>query len=648
MRQLENESPIVLSDTMLGIWSSMGPHFHSKYEIDNDGGREKFIYWLLSASDCQFPGIKAEIQFELLNSLHRCTMVDGGIPLTRMLEIIYKFRNDICFDGTGDVLKRQIWEWFIAGGFRDYDLPTCFPTLEGGDIYKVFSFQGSDDLIPTPILAKFLHSLFSGVSIQEDNPKKIVDWFYSVGLSIVEHIQNPFGKEVLSILRAWNELFRPSNGFPIWWDLLYKLNNQLNFTDEDENINVAPEIKKWWLEFGSLKYSKVDKALGGSLDRFDEIVFAVNKLTPRKKDEISLIGYPKGGFGLGEDMRLLNESLSLAGLKVSLYSKKDPVPGRESIDVMSTELSRSNGLGETIFYVMPAFDTQALFFEYGRDFFSGGKRIGFWQWELSEFPREAVYAFNLVDEIWCHSLHSLSAFEGIASDKKIIRVPLPVSVPNILCEENPGKILPTIFTFFSSFDGSSGIARKNPLAVIDSFQRAFPRAEKDVRLILKVMRQKNTSLWRECLSRISIDSRILIIDESLDRSEYYKLLRGADAVISLHRAEGFGRLMAEAMAYGIPVIASNYSGNLDYMNSENSWLVPGDVIPVLKGDYPFHDGKKWFSVDIGEAAKMMRECRESSTLRSQKGLLAKIKIEQEYSPIACSKFYQSILDSKNG
>ena len=128
----------------------------------------------------------------------------------------------------------------------------------------------------------------------------------------------------------------------------------------------------------------------------------------------------------------------------------------------------------------------------------------------------------------------------------------------------------------------------------------------------------------------------------MDRARYYELLKICDVVISLHRAEGFGRLMAEAMGLGVPVIATAYSGNMDFMTGDNSWLVSGDMVPVFAGDYAFHSGQLWMEPDIAIAARALRDCAENQTVRETKVLAARRTIER-YSPYQCGLVYKRLL-----
>lgn len=401
-----------------------------------------------------------------------------------------------------------------------------------------------------------------------------------------------------------------------------------------ENVLLSAEMS--WADAGPLDLI-MPSSLAGEERQSSEVL---NKSSAKN---ISLVGYPRGEFGLGEDIRLLRNSLQTAGIEPNVIKAPWQIIARQTINEQAEEADVADFDSDVMVYVMPAFDTLTLLNKVGPRAFSARRKIGYWQWELDRFPEPAKIAFDLIDEIWCHSEHSAKAFRS-ATDKPVTKVPLPVLVPEI--REVPRSTFgmdDDNFIIFTSFDGASSISRKNPMGVILAFQQAFPRKEfPHARLIVKAMNTIDDALWRDCLRKAAIDHRIEILNKVLDRSEYYELLRCCDAVLSLHRAEGFGRLMAEAMAIGIPVIATAYSGNLDFMIEENSWLVSGELSPLIPGDYPFHQGQEWMEPDVAKAAEALRDCYDNPDKRARLVANAKVTIER-YSPANCGKLYAELL-----
>jgi glycosyltransferase involved in cell wall biosynthesis len=278
-------------------------------------------------------------------------------------------------------------------------------------------------------------------------------------------------------------------------------------------------------------------------------------------------------------------------------------------------------------FCLPGFDTVSrIFLSWGGDYFKDHYNIGWWPWELSVWPSAWKEAFSLMDEIWAGSEFSRHMYQQSTSLPTEL-MPLAVSVDRgHSLRRNHFQLPKHSFLFLFVFDFNSHLARKNPQAVIDAFKRAFRQNEHGAGLVLKVMNPKeNNKEWLAFLAMCKQDNRIHLIHETLDRPDILGLIECCDAYVSLHRCEGFGRTLAEAMCYGKPVIATNYSGNADFMASELSYPVKFTLIPLKKGEYHFiedTDQAVWAEPDIGHAAQQMQKA-----FRSAKNvtLAAKIK-----------------------
>jgi glycosyltransferase involved in cell wall biosynthesis len=149
--------------------------------------------------------------------------------------------------------------------------------------------------------------------------------------------------------------------------------------------------------------------------------------------------------------------------------------------------------------------------------------------------------------------------------------------------------------------------------VIAAFRKAYKANDKSVNLVLKVMNAKESDLrWQKFLKLCEKDDRIWLITETMDRPDVLGLVESCDAYVSLHRAEGFGRTLAEAMMYGKPVIATGYSGNADFMHPEWSFTVSHEIVPLLAGEYPFvEDADKavWAEPSVDDAARQFKQAR---------------------------------------
>ncbi|MEI7685509.1 MAG: glycosyltransferase family 4 protein [Planctomycetota bacterium] len=235
----------------------------------------------------------------------------------------------------------------------------------------------------------------------------------------------------------------------------------------------------------------------------------------------------------------------------------------------------------------------------------GVYRIGYWYWELETAPAAWARQSDWLDEIWAPT-----RFIGDAL-RRIMTIPvidmLPGLAPPSVAKLSRAQLgLPEDrFLFLFAFDMSSTGERKNPEAVVAAFQRAF-EPDAPVALAIKIRRGWEEPQRTAALHAAAQLGRIIILDESLPEDAYFGLLNCCDAYISLHRSEGLGMTLAEAMALGKPTIATRYSGNLDFMNDDNSLLVAATMTSLRTRTRSYPRGARWAEPSIEDAAAKMR------------------------------------------
>jgi len=253
----------------------------------------------------------------------------------------------------------------------------------------------------------------------------------------------------------------------------------------------------------------------------------------------------------------------------------------------------------------------------GAAVFEGYRNIGWWPWELAVFPKAwRPYAFELVDEVWASSQFLYEMYQQ-ATDKPVKLVPLAVSVERMKPYPRSHYGLPEgKFLFLYIFDFNSSVARKNPMAAVQAFKQAFVPTDNSVGLVFKTMNTKpNNPAWISFLKECQADRRIQIITETFDRPAVLGLINTCDAYVSLHRAEGFGRTIAEAICLGKPVVATKYSGNVDYMEAKGSLLVEVDMIEIGHAEYQWsepEDQQQWADANVTIAAEKMIESKNKT------------------------------------
>ena len=216
--------------------------------------------------------------------------------------------------------------------------------------------------------------------------------------------------------------------------------------------------------------------------------------------------------------------------------------------------------------------------------------------------------FLFPDEIWTPSVFNSKAIEK-KSKVPVNTIPYGISVDyDDRLDRNYFGLQQDKFIFFVAYDFNSGAMRKNPYGAVESYKRAFNKSD-DTILLLKIGNGKKEEIDK-LKDSLSDRDDIIFFEKSLSKIEFNSLLRSCDVFVSLHRSEGFGLVPAEAMYLGIPSIATGYSANLDFMDSENSCLVDYDLIPVEDNVIylPLFEGKlipKWADPNIEQASEYM-------------------------------------------
>lgn len=325
---------------------------------------------------------------------------------------------------------------------------------------------------------------------------------------------------------------------------------------------------------------------------------------------VLLVGHPYLISGRGEDVRTAAAALDTQSIPFQLRNTYDG--GVENQPKLANfpffdRLSRDARYRANLF-MLNADEMLPARAHLGAELFAGSYNIGCWAWELSQFPDAWLPALEVVDEIWAPSRFIQQAIAERTA-KPVIRMPLAVEPQESRLPRAHFGLPDDRFLFLFFFDFSSFVARKNPWAVIEAFERAFPETEREhLGLVIKLNgAQLRPDDYLAFLEHASIRRPgVYLIDQVLSDPEIRGLMQGCDAFVSLHRAEGFGRGPAEAMYFGKPVIVTGYSGNLDFCSDLDCCLVDHTLVPVREGEYPFGKGQLWAEADVDQASWFMR------------------------------------------
>lgn len=334
--------------------------------------------------------------------------------------------------------------------------------------------------------------------------------------------------------------------------------------------------------------------------------------------DCQVIGPLDRASGLGQSARLLLEGLTHLPIKVEgfSFSLGNPQP----LGVHNRQfLDRPRPARTHIFHLNP--DQLPLALTQMPDMFEGARKVGMFYWELDKPAPGDQLALNLVDEIWVATEFCASIYRGFGKPVHVVGLPIPEPAP--LGEEERRRLVrpylpekPGIRTILAMYDSLSWIERKNPRMAVDVFRRAFP-GRPDVQLVLKthnlerIADPRQRQIWAHVQEQALNDPRIIIIDQTMAPDALGALIASADVFLSLHRSEGLGLGLIEAMQRNVPVVATDYSGNRDFCLPDSSWPVAYDLVPVSPGDYAYADGRsRWAEPSAEHAVQQLRSALE--------------------------------------
>jgi glycosyltransferase involved in cell wall biosynthesis len=319
---------------------------------------------------------------------------------------------------------------------------------------------------------------------------------------------------------------------------------------------------------------------------------------------VNVAGYLRTGLGVGEAARLYVAALEAAQVPVRTETADPDLPQAKRTGFQDRRPAVEYPVN--LVCVNP-FELPDFARRIGAAFFEDRITIGHWAWEASTVPDAWDEAFALVDEIWTNSGYVTNVLAS-ASPVPVVTLPQPVLPPRV-AEHAPELGLPHAFTFLFTFDFYSTTRRKNPIGLVRAYQRAFGPDE-GAQLVIKTFNgDARPESMRRLQSAIGDRPDVHLVDRFLPPEEKNALLARSDCYVSLHRAEGFGLSLAEAMLLGKPVVATGYSGNLQFMTPANSWLVGYELTRVGEGSSIYPADAEWADPDLDHAAALLREVR---------------------------------------
>lgn len=366
-------------------------------------------------------------------------------------------------------------------------------------------------------------------------------------------------------------------------------------------------------------------------------------------DDLVLVGHPFSAIGMAEHVRSAWRAFRAAGATpglIDIYGMdrhKDPDFEREFAGRIVPRLSEHTNLfcinADEVEQAMGVLEHQGSGPAFGKAY-----NIIYPAWELAKYPAPWAKILDRFDEVWAPSRFIEDAVRAVTT-RPVVHMPLSVelTISSFLGRRHFG-IPENAFVCLFFFDFSSYAERKNPFAMLEAFEKlAARRPHAPLHAVVKYKGGDDGNPARKELERRirAMGGQIQAITRQLSDNEIKNLVRCCDAFVSLHRSEGFGRGPAEAMAMGRAAVATNYSGNLDFMTPQTSRLVDAKLIPVAEGAYLFGEGQVWADPSVDHAADLIEALLDDPAGTRALGERARRHIRTHFSARAVGLKYLS-------
>lgn len=247
-------------------------------------------------------------------------------------------------------------------------------------------------------------------------------------------------------------------------------------------------------------------------------------------------------------------------------------------------------------------------------------RIGYWAYELPSAPESWIEVSKLFHEIWAPSEFVKQSLAAAHCPVSVMPHPVLASLPSITPDRKALGLPLDRFLVLVAGDLRSSSYRKNLMGAIDLYLTAFPEQSSACGLIIKIsFTHEDKTSFQRVLQKIQHRNDISVITDHLPYEKMQQIIASCDVFLSPHRSEGFGLVLAEALAFRVPVLATGWSGNLDFMQGMDEALIPYSLQAVQdpSGRYSSRKDQVWAEPDIEAGATMLLRLYQDPTLRAR-------------------------------
>jgi glycosyltransferase involved in cell wall biosynthesis len=377
----------------------------------------------------------------------------------------------------------------------------------------------------------------------------------------------------------------------------------------------------WWAEHGAACCPHLRLTAAGTLEA--EPWLEDSAASPEQRPfGVNLIGHAFEVFGIGEDVRMAAVALESADVPYCVVNVPANNGAAASDRSLEAQTLAPGELGPYRFNLvcLAAPSHGAWIAREGLAQQRGRTTIVAWPWETQTWPVAWDCMMPLADAFWPSSLFTAQALEPFSDpvSRPLQVMPMTVHIDHPEHYRQPQRrratrerwgLDPEARLVLFVFDVKSSLARKNPWAALEAFQRAFPSdGSEQVQLVIKALRPPTPNAeWMRLQEKAAEDPRLRVIEADLEREELLELMGCCDVFLSLHRSEGFGRGIAEAGILGLQVVASAFGGNVDFCLGEGFHLVPCTPWRIPAGAYAQGEGHLWGDPDLQVAGELLRQ-----------------------------------------
>jgi glycosyltransferase involved in cell wall biosynthesis len=390
----------------------------------------------------------------------------------------------------------------------------------------------------------------------------------------------------------------------------------------NQNAELSP-LRKLWRRAPTPMRLQVNVAVTSLAQKLGQVRGQLERNGRKPQPPVCVMGLHRAVLGIGRGARLFQDALDEMGVATTAWDVSALLGNDLTLPAPASDPSISSVV---VTHLNPVEHLHALALCKGPRP-KPGFRIGYWAWETSRIPDTWLSGIAAVDEIWCPSTFTAKAIREVVGNARPIRVVAHPITPSLNGQPDKAKfgIANDKITFFAACDMRSSLDRKNPLGAIEAFAKSGCGTGGQAELLVKVHGDFPGSKMADLLRAANQTAGVRIMDKRLSAEEMKVLRSSIDIVLSPHRSEGFGLVLAEAMRAGKPVIATGWSGNMDFMDGQSAALINFKEVPVHDSTGTYNIGD-WAEPDLDHAAILIKRLTHNAQEREEIGRAGLAKI----------------------